>query len=43
MFPNIVICYEEVAIEVKTMAEGILIFDGQSEKVEKIFDHNTVA
>ena len=24
MFPNIVICYEEAAIEVKTMAEGIL-------------------
>ena len=24
MFPNIVICYGEAAIEVKTMAEGIL-------------------
>ena len=24
MFQNIVICYEEAAIEVKTMAEGIL-------------------
>ena len=24
MFPNIGICYEETAIEVKTMAEGIL-------------------